>query len=159
KQLLAAGPPLLSIRKRGSRGRSGSHILKLSEMFQVSGLDIEITALEENIIPEHYARNMKTFSAKEQSTLLSAQVSIVGLGGLGGAVTEILARVGIGRLSLIEADMFEESNLNRQFLSTHRRLETSKTKAAVKRVREINPAVVVNGYDEFLYFCVWNCVK
>ena len=125
-------------------------ILYISKLLQISGRVIEITALEENIIPEHYTRNMKTFSPKDQSTLLNSKASIVGLGGLGGAVTEILARVGVGMLSLIEADRFEESNLNRQFLSTHRGLETSKIKAAVKRVREINPTIVVQGHDKFL---------
>jgi molybdopterin/thiamine biosynthesis adenylyltransferase len=127
-----------------------ARIMNLSKLFQISGRDIEIAALEENIIPEHYARNMKTFSSKDQSILLRSQASIVGLGGLGGAVTEILARVGVGTLVLIEADVFEESNLNRQCLSTLCHLETSKTKAAVNRVREINPAIVVKGHDEFL---------
>jgi molybdopterin/thiamine biosynthesis adenylyltransferase len=127
-----------------------AHIINLSKLLQISGRDIEIAALEKNIIPEHYVRNMKTFSPKDQSILLSSQATIVGLGGLGGAVTEILARIGVGTLALIEADVFEESNLNRQYLSTLCRLETSKTKAAVKRVREINPTIVVNGHDEFL---------
>ncbi|MGA7144317.1 MAG: ThiF family adenylyltransferase, partial [Desulfobacterales bacterium] len=49
--------------------------------------------------------------------LLRSRVTIVGLGGLGGAVIEILARVGIGALRLIDGDVFEDSNLNRQFLS------------------------------------------
>jgi molybdopterin/thiamine biosynthesis adenylyltransferase len=126
------------------------HIIHLSDVFKLSGRQIEIAALDENIIPEHYARNMKTFSPKDQSILLSSRASIVGLGGLGGAVTEILSRIGIGTLTLIEADTFEESNLNRQFLSTHRLLDTSKTNAAIKRVREINPTITVEGHDELL---------
>lgn len=144
-----------SIQKRFPDGSlyssiSIEHILNISRVLHVSGRDIEITALEENIIPEHYTRNMKTFSPKDQSTLLSSNASIVGLGGLGGAVTEILARIGVGTLSLIEPDRFEESNLNRQLLSTHHRLETSKTQAAIERVREINPTIVVKAHDEFL---------
>jgi molybdopterin/thiamine biosynthesis adenylyltransferase len=126
------------------------HIITLSDFFQLSRRQVEITALNENIIPEHYARNMKTFSPKDQSILLGSRASIVGLGGLGGAVTEILARIGIGTLTLIEADTFEESNLNRQFLSTHRLLDTSKTKAAIKRVREINPTITVEVHNELL---------
>lgn len=126
------------------------HIITLSDFFQLSRRHVEIAALNENIIPEHYARNMKTFSPKDQSILLGSRASIVGLGGLGGAVTEILARIGIGTLTLIEADTFEESNLNRQFLSTHRLLDTSKTKAAIKRVREINPTITVEVHNELL---------
>lgn len=129
---------------------SVEHILNIAEFFQLSGRHIEITALEENIVPEHYARNMKTFSPKEQSMLLGSRATIVGLGGLGGAVTEILARIGVGMLTLIDSDTFEESNLNRQFLSTHRLLETSKTQAATKRIREINPTITVTGHNERL---------
>jgi molybdopterin/thiamine biosynthesis adenylyltransferase len=145
----------LSIRKEFPDGTlytsiSIEHIIELSDSFQLSRRHIEITALDENIIPEHYVRNMKTFSPKDQSILLSSRVSIVGLGGLGGAVTEILARIGIGKLRLIEADTFEESNLNRQFLSTYRLLDTSKTKAAVKRVRDINPSITIERHDELL---------
>lgn len=129
---------------------SVEHILNIAEFFQLSGRHIEITALEENIVPEHYARNMKSFSPKEQSMLLGSRATIVGLGGLGGAVTEILARIGVGMLTLIDSDTFEESNLNRQFLSTHRLLETSKTQAATKRIREINPTITVAGHNERL---------
>ena len=145
----------VSVRKKFPDGSlytsiSIEHIITLSDFFQLSRRQVEIIALNENIIPEHYARNMKTFSPKDQSILLSSRASIVGLGGLGGAVTEILARIGIGTLTLIEADTFEESNLNRQFLSTHRLLDTSKTKAAIKRVREINPTITVEVHDELL---------
>ena len=125
-------------------------IIDLSGIFQLSGRHVEITALKENIIPEHYVRNMKTFSPKDQLVLLRSRASIVGIGGLGGVVIEILARLGIGTLTLIEADTFEESNLNRQFLSTRRLIATSKTKAAIERVREINPTITVEGHDELL---------
>ena len=121
---------------------SVEHIGNLAEFFQVSGLHIEITALEQGIVPERYARNMKTFSPVDQATLLGSQVSIVGLGGLGGAVTEILARIGIGSLNLIDGDTFEDSNLNRQFLSTHHLQATSKAQAAGKRVKAINSSIL-----------------
>jgi molybdopterin-synthase adenylyltransferase len=82
--------------------------------------------------------------------LLRARVSIVGLGGLGGGVTEILARIGIGRLNLIDGDDFEDSNLNRQFLSTCDLLATPKAQAAVQRVHQINPSVEVLHHRRFL---------
>lgn len=129
---------------------SVEHIGNLAEFFQVSGLHIEITALEQGIVPERYARNMKTFSPVDQATLLGSQVSIVGLGGLGGAVTEILARIGIGSLNLIDGDTFEDSNLNRQFLSTHHLQATSKAQAAGKRVKAINSSISVQLHNRFL---------
>ena len=84
----------VSIRKKFPDGSlytniSIEHIINLSDFFQLSGRQIEIAALDENIIPEHYVRNMKTFSPQDQSILLNSRASIVGLGGLGGAVTEI----------------------------------------------------------------------
>jgi molybdopterin/thiamine biosynthesis adenylyltransferase len=104
---------------------------------------IEIAALETKIIPERYVRNMKSFSPDDQATLLKSKASIAGLGGLGGVVTEILARLGIGTLNLIDGDLFEESNLNRQYLCTESLISTSKADAAAKRVGEINSSVSV----------------
>ncbi|MBW1842127.1 MAG: HesA/MoeB/ThiF family protein [Deltaproteobacteria bacterium] len=93
---------------------------------------------------------MKTFSPEDQANLLKSQVSIVGLGGLGGTVSEILARTGIGTLNLIDGDRFEATNLNRQFLSTHEMMGKYKTEAAVKRIKEINPSIAVHRHDGYL---------
>lgn len=125
-------------------------IINIAKDFNVSGRHVEITALEYGIIPERYARNMKMFSAADQAVLLQSQVSVVGLGGLGGAVIEILARIGIGTLHLIDGDTFEDSNLNRQFLCTHGLLPASKSEAAFKRVNAINPSIVGRPIDERL---------
>jgi molybdopterin/thiamine biosynthesis adenylyltransferase len=82
--------------------------------------------------------------------LLKSHVAVIGQGGLGGTVTEILARIGIGRLTLVDADMFEESNLNRQLLSTVDALGTSKVEAGKKRVQSINPAIEVTAITSYL---------
>ena len=116
----------------------------------VSSRQIEIMALEHSVVPERYARNMKSFSPQDQIALLKARVSIVGLGGLGGAVAEILARIGIGMLNVIDGDTFEESNLNRQFLSTPARMTKSKAEAAAQRIKNINSAVKVKTHPRFL---------
>ena len=125
-------------------------IPSLAKSFKVDSRKIEIIALEEGIVPERYARNMKTFSPEDQANLLKSKVSIVGLGGLGGTVSEILARTGIGTLNLIDGDRFEASNLNRQFLSTYETMGQYKTEAAVKRIKEINASITVRRYDEYL---------
>ncbi len=129
---------------------SVQNILNIAKDFNVSGRDVEITALEHGIVPERYARNMKMFSTEDQAALLQSQVSVVGLGGLGGAVIEILARIGIGTLHLIDGDTFEDSNLNRQFLSSPKLLPTSKSDAALKRINDINPSIVGRPFDEHL---------
>ena len=126
------------------------HIASLSKALGVSGREIEVMALEHGVVPERYVRNMKTFSPQDQVALLKARVSVVGLGGLGGAVVEVLARMGIGILNLIDGDTFEDSNLNRQFLSTPSLLTKSKAEAAVQRIKKINASLEINAHPQFL---------
>lgn len=131
-------------------GISVEHVIRLSEQFGVPGKEIEIAALEAEIIPERYARNMKSYTLDDQVILLKSRVSVVGLGGLGGGVTEILARSGVGTLHLMDGDSFEDHNLNRQFLSRQSLLLTPKAKAAVQRVKEINSSIAVRHFETFL---------
>ena len=116
----------------------------------MSLLEVECAALYENILPERYSRNQKSLTNTDQLKLLQSRVAIIGLGGLGGTVTEILARIGIGSLTLVDGDYFDESNLNRQILSTPALLGASKAKTAHNRVNEINPAIKVTSVQEFL---------
>jgi molybdopterin/thiamine biosynthesis adenylyltransferase len=123
---------------------------KIAEQFQISGRQVECAALEEGIVPERYARNLKTFTLKEQITLLESAVAVVGLGGLGGTVIELLARAGIGTLNLADGDVFEDHNLNRQLLSSRKLLGHSKAQAAAARVREVNPSISVQSHFGYL---------
>jgi len=113
----------------------------LSNEFNMSARKIDIAALSCNIVPERYARNMKSFSAQDQLTLLESRVAIVGTGGLGGTVSETLARIGVGKLTLIDGDCFEESNLNRQLFSTEDLLNQSKAASAADRIKSVNATV------------------
>ncbi|MBQ6602987.1 MAG: tRNA threonylcarbamoyladenosine dehydratase [Eubacterium sp.] len=79
----------------------------------------------------------------------AATVAVFGLGGVGGYVTEALARAGIGCLHLIDNDTFSESNLNRQILALHSTLGMKKTEAAKRRVLDINPECNVVIHDMF----------
>lgn len=97
-----------------------------------------------------YDRNFNTLSPEEQTALNASTVVIIGLGGLGGGVCEMLARVGVGHLTLIDGDTFEASNLNRQLLSEERLIGTPKAHAAKKRVNAINSEVSVKCRVEYL---------
>lgn len=127
-----------------------NNIAEISRKAGISCREVEIASLESEIIPERYIRNMKSFSAADQAALLRSKACIVGLGGLGGTVTEILARTGIGTLNLIDGDVFEESNLNRQYLCTEKVVSKPKADAAEKRVKEINSSVTVFRYRKNL---------
>lgn len=129
---------------------SVNNIAGISRKSGISRREIEIASLETEIIPERYIRNMKSFSLSDQATLLRSKVSVAGLGGLGGTVIEILARLGIGSLNLIDGDLFEESNLNRQYLCRENLILTSKADAAEKRVSQINSSVTVSKHAEYL---------
>lgn len=115
-----------------------------------SGIEVEIIALANGIVPERYIRNMKMMTSGDQVKLLEATVSVVGLGGLGGHVAEMLARLGIGRLNLIDGDVFEDSNLNRQATSRVDNIGRPKADAARERVLEINPGITVETRRLFL---------
>jgi molybdopterin/thiamine biosynthesis adenylyltransferase len=108
--------------------------------------EVELAALEIGVVPWRYVRNLGTLGLEGQAKLLRATVAVVGLGGLGGYATEALARMGVGRLILIDGDLFEEHNLNRQILSTEANMGTGKVQAARQRVAEINGAVEVIGH-------------
>jgi molybdopterin/thiamine biosynthesis adenylyltransferase len=112
--------------------------------------DVELAALRAGIAPWRYVRNLGTIGLEGQAKLLQSTVAIVGLGGLGGFVTEALARMGVGRLILIDGDAFEEHNLNRQLLSDEAVLGMPKAEAAARRVAGVNSAVEVTAHTTML---------
>lgn len=99
---------------------------------------------------ERYSRNIPAILAEEQAALARKRVLVVGCGGLGGYLIEYLARMGVGEITAVDADVFEPSNLNRQLLSTQNLLGTAKAQAAQARVRAVNPAVTVFSVEAFL---------
>lgn len=92
---------------------------------------------------ERYSKNEHALSPEENHRLRQKAVAVVGLGGLGGFVTEFFARLGVRRLTLIDGDVFEESNLNRQLNAYPHSLGTPKAPAAAERVSLVNPDVAL----------------
>ncbi len=123
---------------------SWANELKLMNLFGLSCNSADELIMTSGFLPSRYQRNRHMISTEQQYQLLKSQVAVVGCGGLGGYVIEELARLGVGRLMVIDSDVFEEHNLNRQLLATIDNLGTSKVDAAVKRVKQINPAVQVD---------------
>ena len=119
---------------------------ELATAFGRSVREVELAALEMEVVPWRYVRNLGTVGLEGQTELLRSTVAVVGLGGLGGYVSEALARMGVGRLILIDGDVFEEHNLNRQILSAEARLGMHKVEAAQQRIAEINSAVETMGH-------------
>ena len=101
-------------------------------------------------IPNRYDRNKIALSEEECLALAGKRIAVVGCGGLGGLVIEALARIGVGYLRVIDGDVFEESNLNRQLLCTEDALGREKALVAAERIRAVNSEVKVESVVAFL---------
>ena len=93
-----------------------------------------------------YDRNVSALSVDECAALARAHIAVVG----GGSVIEALARIGVGHLRVIDGDVFEESNLNRQILSTESVLGREKALVAAERVAVVNSTVNVDAHVAYL---------
>lgn len=123
------------------------------EAASASGLslrDTEIAALRGGLCPSRYERTIGTLGLEGQARLLESCAAVVGCGGLGGWIIEILARAGVGRLILIDGDVFDENNLNRQLYATEENIGEPKAAAAAARVGRVNSSVSVECHEIFI---------
>jgi molybdopterin/thiamine biosynthesis adenylyltransferase len=114
-----------------------------AERFELSLAAVEAAILELDLLPARYQRNRQMISTAQQRQLFRSEVAVIGAGGLGGYILEQLARLGVGTIVVIDDDIFEENNLNRQLLSSPAKLGRVKVEVAVERLAEVNPAVSV----------------
>ncbi|MBE6752430.1 MAG: tRNA threonylcarbamoyladenosine dehydratase [Ruminococcaceae bacterium] len=98
---------------------------------------------------ERFSRSARIFGIENQKKLNNAKVLVFGLGGVGGAVCEALARSGVGTLGLVDKDIVDITNINRQLIATESTVGMKKTDACEKRLVEINPGIKLNKYDLF----------
>lgn len=96
-----------------------------------------------------YLRN-GIFSDLDQAALKKKTVAVIGCGGLGGYVIEMLSRLGVGHLVICDGDVFDESNLNRQIMSKESNIGCNKALEAAKRVLDINPLIRMTVHDQNL---------
>jgi molybdopterin-synthase adenylyltransferase len=99
------------------------------------------------ILNDRYIRNYNSLTLKDQDLLLKSRVCVVGLGGLGGCVMEMLTRTGIGSLTGIDNDKFDSSNLNRQIFCQENSIGNSKANVALNRLASINSQISLNCLD------------
>ncbi|HWR40307.1 MAG TPA: HesA/MoeB/ThiF family protein [Patescibacteria group bacterium] len=109
-----------------------------------------VRMLESGTIPARYQKNIGTIGVDGQLLLLKAKVAVVGAGGLGGNIIELLTRQGVGFLRIIDGDCFAGHNLNRQLLATERNLGMNKAEAAVRRIADVNSDVVAEAVPQML---------
>lgn len=99
---------------------------------------------------KRYLKNENMLSREENLSLREKKVIVVGCGGLGGHIIEQLARLGIGHITAIDGDVFDETNLNRQLLSNVDNIGKSKALTAKEHIKKVNPGIDVNAVQIFL---------
>ncbi len=82
--------------------------------------------------------------------LKTKHVAVFGLGGVGGYVTEALARSGVGKITVTDNDVVSESNINRQIIALTSTVGKKKTELWKERIKDINPAAEVETLDMFV---------
>jgi len=92
---------------------------------------------------ERYSRQVMLFGETGQEKLKSATVVIAGVGGLGCPVATYLTAAGVGHLRIIDHDVVERTNLNRQILHWDKDIGVAKTESAGEKLRAINPDIVI----------------
>ena len=101
---------------------------------------------------ERYSRHiiLKEIGVKGQKKLLNSKVLIIGAGGLGAPAALYLAAAGVGTIGIVDADVVDLSNLQRQVIHTTNDVGKKKVESAAETMRAINPDVTVNTYYEFV---------
>jgi len=135
---------LLAAKELRSLGGSGfSSVSGGFNAWREAGLPVDYPAGLSAGQAERYARHlvMPQVGAEGQRRLLDSRMLLVGLGGLNSPVAMYLAAAGVGTLGLVDYDIVERSNLQRQVLHGESRVGYAKAASAQQRIRDINPAV------------------
>ena len=96
-----------------------------------------------------FSRTERLFGREAMERLASSRVAVFGIGGVGGYVTEALARSGVGALDLVDHDCVSLSNLNRQIIALRSTVGMLKVDVARARILDINPDAVVRTWPVF----------
>ena len=99
-----------------------------------------------------FSRTKLIFGEKGMAKLADASILVVGIGGVGGYVCEMLARSGIGKLTLVDFDVVTQSNINRQIIALTSTIGKPKVEVMANRINEINPDCEVVVYND--KFCL-----
>ena len=97
-----------------------------------------------------YVRNCPTLTEEQQAVLGEKHILLAGCGGLGGPLLELLLRAGVGAVTAVDGDCFDETNLNRQVLCTTETLGRRKVLCAQERAALLRPDVRFRAVDAVL---------
>lgn len=98
---------------------------------------------------EIFSRTARVIGEEKVKKINNSSVIVFGLGGVGGAACEALVRAGVGTIGIVDKDVVDITNINRQIIATKETVGLKKTDAMEKRLLSINPDVIVKKYDLF----------
>ncbi|MEY2828495.1 MAG: hypothetical protein RIQ33_353 [Bacteroidota bacterium] len=101
-------------------------------------------------IPSWMSRTELLLGEQNIHTLINAHVLIAGLGGVGGNCAEAIARAGVGTITIVDADVVEASNCNRQLVALTSTIGKLKTEVLAERLRDINPKIKLIVFDAYI---------
>ena len=98
---------------------------------------------------EQFCRTAQLLGNENVEKLFDKHVIVFGVGGVGGYVVEALARSGVGKISIVDNDVVNESNINRQIIALHSTVGMQKVEVLKNRILDINPECKVFVYNQF----------
>ena len=98
---------------------------------------------------EQFSRTAQLLGNENVEKLFDKHVIVFGVGGVGGYVVEALARSGVGKISIVDNDVVNESNINRQIIALHSTVGMQKVEVLKNRILDINPECQVFVYNQF----------
>lgn len=100
--------------------------------------------------PDWQERSFQLLGDKKLTSLRKANVLVAGMGGVGSMAAEMICRSGVGKMTIIDGDIIQPGNLNRQIPATHSTLGLEKAKVMGKRLKDINPDLDLTILNEFI---------
>lgn len=98
---------------------------------------------------EQFCRTAQLLGNENVEKLFDKHVIVFGVGGVGGYVVEALARSGVGKISIVDNDVVNESNINRQIIALHSTVGMQKVEVLKNRILDINPECQVFVHNQF----------
>ena len=102
------------------------------------------------MIPYWMSRTELLLGEEKIERLINKNVLIAGLGGVGGICAEMIARAGVGKMTIVDGDVVDLSNCNRQIPALHSTARQSKAEVMAARLLDINPQLQLTVINDFL---------
>jgi tRNA A37 threonylcarbamoyladenosine dehydratase len=100
--------------------------------------------------PEWLSRTELLFGQEKLQAIRGANVLVVGLGGVGAYAAEMIARAGVGRMTIADGDSVSPSNINRQMVALHSTVGRRTVEVLADRLRDINPELELTAVDAYI---------